>query len=224
MSPQKTVGVTIGSGDPFERMARLASQRFTACTGLPAVILGNADRERLHLHKPHHLKFELFRLVPDAEEIVFFDADVIFCSPFDVQELRSPHGFSAVLDFVDASWIVRDAERAGIPSTSYFNSGLFWIHRSRADVLPRARELRLSGEITSPFNDQPFLNAAVARTGGAHYLNKRWNYHVDRKATKTLADVIGAHIHWISQDAENLAKYYAAPRSLFWRELAEAAL
>lgn len=212
------LGVTIGVGERFERMAMLAAREFTRRTGVRAVVLGTAEMEALGLESAHLLKFELFRFFPQAEAITYFDADMIFLEDFNPAELLGDDGFAAVRDLYREPWIVEDAALLGIRPVDYFNSGLFIIARERAEILTEAR--RLKPELAAPFFDQSALNAAVDRLGIAvNYLTGRYNTHVDRVHTESLARVVGAHLHWLkSEPVEGMERYYAeAVREFFWR-------
>ena len=212
------LGVTIGVGEKFERMAALAAREFTRRTGARAVVLGEREMAELRLAKPHLLKFELFRLFPEAEAITYFDADVVFLEDFDPLALAGDDGFAAVRDLFHQSGIITDAARAGIRPQNYFNSGFFIITREREKILHAAKRLRQ--EIGSPFVDQGALNAAADRLGIAvSYLPGRFNSHVDRKHTRSLEGIVGAHLHWIKgEPVEQIERFYGDEvKTLFWR-------
>ncbi len=205
------IGVTIGSGKVFGKMAELAARNFTSCTGLPAHVIGKAEQLLLGLERPHDLKFELFNLFPGEDAIAFFDADLIWLSDFEPREHFGDDGFAAVRDLFNTDWILCDSARAGVRPQNYFNSGFFLIDRTRASILDEAKRLKTSGQITTPFKDQTFLNAAADRLGVAvQYLPQRFNFHIDRDQTKHLNKVIGAHFHWL-KDEPDFESYYDDP-------------
>lgn len=212
------LGVTIGVGERFARMAGLAAREFTRRTGVRVAVLGEREMEAAGLETAHLLKLELFRLFPKARAITYFDADMVFLEEFDPADLIGDDGFAAVRDLSRENWIVEDAARAGIRPQNYFNSGFFIIARERAEILATAK--RLKSEIPSPFVDQSALNAAADRLGIAiNYLTGRYNTHVDRAFTNSLEGVIGAHTHWVkSEPAEGLERFYGdEARTFFWR-------
>ncbi len=213
------LGLTIGCGERFGRMAALAAREFTRRTGVAARVLGEAEQHAAGVARPHHLKFDLFRFAGDVDAVVFFDADLVFLEPFDPASLVGRGAISAAADLADAPWIIDDAWRAGVRPDDYFNSGLLVVHREAAHVLDDARSLL--GTLRTPFQDQTHLNAAVRRTGvNCWRLPPTFNVHVDREHTASLDGVIGAHVHWVKDaPAADLERYYGdGLRSLFWRQ------
>ena len=212
------VGITIGCGEKFSRMAEFAAREWTRCTGRPGIVLDHIEQTRRGLSEPHRLKFDLFRLVDHrVDAVAFFDADMVFLEEFDPVALTGPDGFAAVRDLHDQTWIIDDAARARVRPQDYFNSGFFLIHRDRAEILDLAATL--TGYLRTPFKDQTHLNAAAnllrVRTC---YLPARFNTHVDPRHTATLDGVVGAHLHWIRHEPiDQLARYYTDAREMFWR-------
>ena len=70
------IGVTIGVG-AYAMLARQAAAAFSEKTGLQVYILGDDEFASSGLSMPHYLKFRIFDLVPDDEDIVFFDSDMV---------------------------------------------------------------------------------------------------------------------------------------------------
>ena len=214
------VGVTIGCGPRFNAMAKLAAREFTRRTGRRAFVFDQVDQERLGLTTPHRLKFELFRLLDSTvDAVAFFDADMVCLEDFDPATLLGDDGFAAVRDLSREPWILADAARAGVPPQHYFNSGFFVLHRRRLELLALAASL--GPYLDTPFKDQTHLNAAANLLGVAvNYLPARFNTHVDRRHTRSLDGVVGAHVHWLrSEPVETLDRFYSDEvRSLFWRD------
>lgn len=214
------VGVTIGCGPKFSRMAALAAREWTRRTGRPGLVLDEVEQRRRGLSHPHRLKFDLFRLVDQSvDAVAFFDADMVFLEEFDPAGLIGADGFAAVRDLHDQTWIIDDAARARVRPMDYFNSGFFLVHRDRAELLDLAATL--TGYLRTPFKDQTHLNAAANLLRvPVRYLPGAYNAHVDPRHTRTLDGIIGAHLHWVRHEpAERLARYYQDDvRELFWCE------
>ncbi len=214
------VGVTVGCGGRFERMAQLAAREWSRRTGCPAHVLGAEEMKGRGLRDPHRLKFDLFRFVdPRVDAVAFFDADMVFLESFDPTVLLlGSFGFAAVRDLHREPWIVEDAARARVRPEDYFNSGFFLIERRNAELLDLASVL--TGYLRTPFKDQTHLNAAanLLRVRPS-YLPDRYNFHVDPRHTASLAAITGAHIHWLRDVPEaDLERYYSdEARDLFWR-------
>ena len=77
------LAVTIGVGGKWTKLAELAAESVRAQTGLPTRILGDAEMQRSGLATPHFLKFRLFDACPDADDLLYFDADTIFLQRWD---------------------------------------------------------------------------------------------------------------------------------------------
>lgn len=156
------MAVTIGIGPRWRALAELAAETVREQTGLPTRILGEEDLRNASVEKPHHLKFRLFDLLPEADALLYFDADTIFLRPWDPRALLDGSYWIAVADRASHESVTQDAEQIGMPVGEYFNSGLFIANREHhAALLHKA--LYYEGHFRSIFHDQTALNAARHR-------------------------------------------------------------
>ena len=154
------IGVTIGVAR-YGMLARQAAAAFSEKTGLQVYILGDDEFASSGLSMPHYLKFRIFDLVPDDEDIVFFDSDMVCLNAWEPPAHRDPRAIVAVRDRI-LPLVQADAETWSIPIEEYFNSGLFIMNRRwHREWLRRAEALHLSQPLTTTyFYDQTPLNAA----------------------------------------------------------------
>ena len=210
------IAVTIGVGEKYQLLARLAAESCQRQTGLETVILGEEDMLAEQFTRSHFLKFSLFDRFPDVENILFFDADTLFLRRFDPWVFEACESVVAVRDHENADWIKADAKRAGIAASEYFNSGFFIVNRTHHSKM-LLLAARLANEIDTPLHDQGPLNAARARLGIAvHWLDRAFN-HLSFDGSKESERVVLAHFNGIAnQSLEEIEKTYA-----FWRRHSE---
>lgn len=203
------IAVTIGVGSTWRTVAELAAERCRKMTGLRTAIMDDETMSRHSLRKPHHLKFRLFDEFPDADTILYFDADTIFLRPWDVRGHRHTADFVCVPDLARENVVISEARSIGIPAETYFNSGLFIASRSIHERMFHLAE-DMSGQFFSTFHDQTYLNSARDRLGlHATYLDRRFN-HLRLERASSLEEVIVGHFRWIdSKPREMLADYFA---------------
>jgi len=128
------IAVTIGVGPFYGEMARLAAERVRTFTGLPTLILGD-EAYRSHVDARHiaaigpmastALKTRLFELCPDYDDILYFDADLVFLAPWDPRAFAGTERFVCVRDSWYLDFIQAEAARLGVPCERYFNAGFF---------------------------------------------------------------------------------------------------
>lgn len=202
------IAVTIGVGEKYELLAALAADSCRRRTGLQVHILGPEAVQRHGLQKPHHLKFRMFKEFPEAETILYFDADTIFLKDFDPHAYVNQPEFICVHDLWDRGWIIQDARRVGIPPTEYFNSGLFILNRTHHQKLLETAE-HLLQVIHSPFKDQTVLNAARVRLGvPVRWLGKEFN-HLSFPDSKESERAVIGHMHGIGdRPTESIRRFY----------------
>jgi hypothetical protein len=168
------LAVTIGVGK-YAEMALHAAAAVRRHTGLETFIIGDEQFGGSGLTVPHHLKFRLFDLV-DADQLMYFDADLVPLNPWDPKSVADPQAITAVRDRVDSN-VRGDAERAGVRFEDYFNSGLFMISRRPHHAWLRAAEQDALARSRSAFFDQTSLNAARAALGlELKLLDRRYNW------------------------------------------------
>lgn len=90
------IAVTIGVGEKWRRLAGLAAESVREQAGLETRILGEEEMRAMEVEEPHYLKFHLFNLLPDATDILFFDADTIFLRPWNPQAWEGRREWIAV--------------------------------------------------------------------------------------------------------------------------------
>ena len=126
----RMLAVTIGVGKKWRKLAALAAESVRAQTGLETRILGDDTLARFRLTDPQHLKFRLFDACPDADDLLYFDADTIFLQRWDPRVFAGRGEFICVRDREDEENIRREAQLAALPASMYFNSGFFIAHRA----------------------------------------------------------------------------------------------
>ena len=204
---KRMIAVTIGTGPKYSLLARLSAATCIRHTGLPVHILGDDAQERHRVRRPHHLKFRLFQEFPEAENILYVDADTIFLRAFDVQALSDLPGLVCVRDVWERDWIREDAKLIGIPPKEYFNSGFFIVNRTHHQRMLETAE-NLLGRIVSRFNDQTVLNAARAQLGiPLHLLDKAYN-HIAFEGCRDSHHVTIGHLSGIGDRPDEMIKQY----------------
>jgi hypothetical protein len=182
------IAVTIGLG----RCASLAIEAANRCrqfTGLDVVILNECHQRRYRAAEPHHLKFHLFDILPDADKLLYFDSDLWFVAAWNPELFPS---LSAVRDNEHYEGMRRECERFNLAADQYFNSGLLIIDREHADVLQTAELLRQHDGRSSIWRDQTWLNlAAKQRNTPVHLIHRSYNtFPIPHDGE---APVVGAH-------------------------------
>lgn len=93
------LGVTVGVGSVYEKMAILAASCFTKHTGIPAIVLGDSQFAASKLPHPAALRLKLFEYV-SAETVVYFDADWFCLSDWKPLVPTEPRPLLACRDFI----------------------------------------------------------------------------------------------------------------------------
>ena len=188
------IAVTIACGEAYEFMAKIGSEACRKHTGLETHILGTDAMRRHGLDTPGYLKFRLFDEFPDAETILFFDADAIFLKAFDPAEYEGRKEWICVRDHWDRSWIIEDSARIGISPREYFNSGFSIANRTHHAALCREAEGMSAGKPVTTLYEQPWLNAARARLKvPLQFLPKENNFLTFDAQARSPDQVILAH-------------------------------
>lgn len=163
------IGVTIGTGK-FKDLAEMAAERFRKYTRLDCVVLGDDHQRDAGLAYPHHLKYHMFDLIKDHDELVYFDADIMYMGNWSPEHIREKSGDALVVvrDLFPAGHIVGDARQFELNPFDYFNSGFMMLNRDKHLTLLRMASSvydkiisseRYSGK--SKFKDQTSLNIAA---------------------------------------------------------------
>lgn len=161
----------------------------SAFTGLDVVVLNEVHQRRCRVAEPHHLKFHLFNILPDADRLMYFDADLWFVAPWELSQFPR---LSAVRDNELYEGMRRECERFGLAADGYFNSGLLIIDRQHANVLRTAELLQEQHGPSSIWRDQTWLNLAAKQCGvPVHLINRVYNtFPIPHDGE---APVVGAH-------------------------------
>ena len=186
------IAVTIGVGPEFEKFAAWSAAKVEKHLGLKTYVLGEqyikyanspgADSDMAQ--KSSCLKFLLFKIFPNADRIMFFDAD-----------WRPVRDFN-IYDYVpneDALYFCKDddpeklGERYGLDKDRYFNAGWFVASRKHAHLFEECHNRFDEFEtvwfdqciMNQVFNDKitfanPLLNKKVSMTKLKDGPNSPW--------------------------------------------------
>lgn len=189
----KMIAVTIGVGAKYGFMAELAADACRRRTKLETHILDDEAMRRWNTPFPHCLKFKLFAEFPDAETILYFDADAVFMRDFAAETFAGIQEFVCVRE-KDQEWLAEEMRLFGVPPEEYFNSGFFIINRTHHEEW-----LRLSEELFEEFTGRAFeqtpMNAARYRMGmPTRFLGLDYNYTHTAEELELPASVVLAHL------------------------------
>ena len=159
------LAVTIGVGPVWRLMAELVSESVRRRTGLETRILGEEAMAQCRVSSPHFLKLRLFELLPEAEHILYFDADTIFLQQWDPRIFAGRGEFICVLDRAEDEAIRREAHMVDLPADMYFHAGLF-IANAAFNTLGRAPTSMVLNWARATLGTIPFVLAG-AWMGGA---------------------------------------------------------
>jgi|SRR5438105_3805724 len=172
------VGVTIGVGEYYGRLASLAAQAMQEKTGIKTTVLTDKHFASSGLPAPHHLKLRMFDLV-DAESIVYFDADMACLRPWKPQHFANSDAVVAVAESARPLHICT-AQDWGIPVEKYFNAGLMILNRKyHQDWLRATERFVLTDTKFKEYDplDQAALNITRHRLGlELELLDRRYNW------------------------------------------------
>jgi hypothetical protein len=168
------IAYTIGVG-AFRPMAELAAEQMRRHTGWRVEILGDehyqgiAERDvcmTLDIESGvfgftgdrgcYWLKYHGFDFFPDAERLLYFDADLLCVKDWIVPDV----GFGVVQDWMTEQ-VKAECRNLKIHPLHYFNAGLMIIHRDLAAIFKDTLALGPTGF----WVDQGAVNCAVANSG-----------------------------------------------------------
>jgi hypothetical protein len=171
-------GVTIGVGEYYGQLARLAAQAMQEKTGIKTMILNDEHFASSGLPAPHHLKLRMFDLVDD-ESIVYFDADMACLRPWKPEHFGNTDAVVAVAETARPLHI-HTAQDWGIPVEEYFNAGLMILNRRHhQDWLRETERFVLTDTKFKEYDplDQAALNITRHRMGvKLQLLDRRYNW------------------------------------------------
>lgn len=208
----RDIAVTIASGEKFSHLAKYGATTCANHTKLPVFVLGEEEVFAYGERAAVYLKYKLFELFPDAENILYFDGDVLFLQKFDVASFFDREEFVCVADRRTPA-IDEEAEFGGLHPSEYFNAGLFIANRTHhmrmfemADLFPRRCE--------KYFYDQTAFNSARSHSGvPLCFLPKEYNFIRFQDGISS-DGVVVAHFNGISQSpletSRRLFQYWVA--------------
>lgn len=94
-----TVGVTVGVGPIYSKLAELSASCFTANTGMPSIVLGDKHFNNSNLLHPAALRLKLFDII-DCERVIYFDADWFCLQHWDPSTAKPSSHLFACRDFM----------------------------------------------------------------------------------------------------------------------------
>ena len=172
------MGVTIGVGEYYGQLAKLAATAMEEKTGVKTTVLTDEDFASSGLPAPHHLKLRMFDLV-DAESIVYFDADMACLKPWRPQTFANTDAVVAVAESARPLHVTT-ARDWGIPAEKYFNAGLMILNRKHhRDWLRETERFVLTDTRFKEYDplDQAALNITRHRLGlKLDLLDRRYNW------------------------------------------------
>jgi lipopolysaccharide biosynthesis glycosyltransferase len=181
------IGVTIGVGERFEGLARLAAASVEKHTGLSTRVLTEAQDD------PCFLKLKMFDLV-DEDDIFYFDADTRMLRPWCVTDCAGQEEFLAVAD-LPSFFVKLECHQCGLPDEGYFNTGMMILNRRHHQrVMAEAEAIFQAEPFRTFYHEQTYINLACHRLGaGVRLLPEAYNYIGYGTIRGAPADVVLAH-------------------------------
>jgi hypothetical protein len=172
------VGVTIGVGEYYSRLAKYAAQAMEEKTGVKTTILTDEHFTSSGLPAPHHLKLRMFDFVDD-ESLMYFDADMVCLNPWSPERCARKDAVVAVAESARPLH-VHTAQDWEIPLGEYFNAGLIILNRQyHGDWLRETERFVHTDNKFAEYDpyDQAALNITRHRLGlKMELLDRRYNW------------------------------------------------
>ena len=172
------IGITIGTGEYYSRLAKLAARALEEKIGVKTIILGDEHFTASGLPAPHHLKLRLFDFVDD-QFALYFDADMVCLNPWKPERLARKDALVAVAESARPLH-VRTAQDWRIPLNEYFNAGLLILNRKcHQDWLRETERFVQTDQKFAEYDpyDQAALNITRHRRGlKLELLDRRYNW------------------------------------------------
>jgi hypothetical protein len=152
----------------------MAARQFVACTGYPAAIIEENDFPRFarlarslnsrrirRRELPYFAKLFLFDLL-EAEDLIYFDADLLFVRAWNPADVIVPGKLGAVRDLWWTYGVLHDCDRGIMLAADYVNTGLLTLNRrDHWEVLREAA--RRFGSFPALLHEQSFLNFVLQK-------------------------------------------------------------
>ncbi|HEY0981126.1 class I SAM-dependent methyltransferase [Schlesneria sp.] len=190
------IAATIAVGSEYRRLAEISVDRMREATGREVVVLGEEELANSGLRNASQLKFRLFDLV-DAENVLYFDADVFALARWDLQPLCDTRKFYAMRAF----WFDEHCQKLG--SIYGFDdrvvcSGLFVANRTHhAAAFRLAEKLQPPDDQFHGFRNLEEIAISIALNTLSvpiHFLPRRFNWvQYGRGNLFQQANVVMAH-------------------------------
>jgi len=172
------IGVTIGTGEYYTKLAQHAAQAIEKMTGVKTIILGDEHLASSGLPYSHHLKLRIFDLV-DHDQVMFFDSDMVCLKPWNPPRFAKTDAVVAVAERLHPM-VIRACKDWDIPIQEYFNAGLMIFNRKSHQEWLRETERFVTANPGVPSYDpydQTPLNITRHRMGlKLELLDRRYNW------------------------------------------------
>lgn len=162
------------------------------------------------------------QLVPEAEHVLYLDADMVCIKSLDPLWLiakRDPNAVAFVVGEIDSLQRAL-AENAGLKNTVYFNAGMMLINVQKWNeigISEKALQSLTNSEKPLQYLDQDALN--IVLEGKVCYVDRRFNhiemlahnvhgYKKDVPADTCIIHYAGADKPWQQWNQQNVCQYY----------------
>lgn len=154
------IGVTVGAGSKYEEFARRAMENVKKYTGLDSICIKN--NSVVPASAPF-LKLDIWDHT-DAENVFFFDADIVMLRKWDVSVYKNLPSIIAVADILSEVYFAEHLINCPqLKPGRYFNTGIMILNRTHHEkVFKEAKRLVSESPYKSTFvYEQSYFNQAV---------------------------------------------------------------
>ena len=201
------IAVTVGAGGHRELAEESARSLYQLVEHPMEVrVLGEAEMGLLGVEDPALLRFKLFDLFPEHDDILYFDADWCCLQKWCPEALSGPE-LVVVRDINHSVHVQEDcAVHGNLDVDRYFNSGFMILNRqAHVNFLALAESMYHSvSKHKSLLKDQGALNAAAQLMDiPVRYLDRRYNWVCSAQAFLDIGiPIIGAHKFVVDEQAD----------------------
>jgi len=155
------LAITLGIGETWRICAEAAAGRMARMTGLDCRVITEITLpDTLPKLHPSWLKLLIPHLVPDVDDFLYFDSDILPMKPWDPAGIYESLGrpFCIVPD-VNSAAVESECRMFGLPfPNGYLNCGLFMFGRHHTPVLDNAWQ---RGPVCGRWLEQTAVNLAL---------------------------------------------------------------